>query len=503
MLATLLLAPLLISLCAAAARTSTGIALETALLVAAPTCGMLLVIACRTWGTSALPSQRITYKALGIALLCLLPFFIVPSYGFVNVGTADGGNHVRLYQSFISSTPNAYHGFVGFYALIFLFQRILGVFPELALLIALGYTMFVLTWMITLWGLTKRVPVVYVIALNLISIVPTMLVLQTNGFYAQIYGLSILILYLILGDRPLPPKTIVPLSLLGAGLLRYSYGLTMADIFLAGSIYLLLRRKVLSSLLLFALGAYAVTRLLPIITIPGEFTPIHTANLIIAMILLLLGTKERQRLPILLVSSSLAVWLTLGITVGFGHYYVEKYPMGLCLVAGVITLQGFASANATTKALLAGSLLFLSAAIFPYTSNAVDIVRGRFVNPEVDLKLIHEIRGFLNSNNESLRVFLGSKWSRTNMVNAIFDREYSYQEFQSGTLPSQHGCVFFDATDGIVRRLKKDRMPELSRAIDALLRAPHTRITYDAPWSKGGILAIGIVCDASHNGPQH
>jgi hypothetical protein len=81
------------------------------------------------------------------------------------------------------------------------------------------------------------------------------------------------------------------------------------------------------------------------------------------------------------------------------------------------------------------------------------------------------------------------------MVNAIFNREYGYQEFQSGALPSQHGCVFFDATDGIVRRLKKDRMPDLSRAIDTLLQAPHTRITYDAPWSEGGILTIGIVCD--------
>jgi hypothetical protein len=495
MLAPLLLAPLLMSLCAAAARASTGLSLETALCIAAPACGMLLVLACKKWGTSALPSQRILCTAIGIALLCLLPFFVAPSYGFVNIGTADGGNHVRLYQSFISSAPNTYHGFVGFYALIFLFQRTLGVFPELALLIALGYTIFALTWMITLWGLTKRARVMYVIALNLFSIVPTVLFLQTNGFYPQIYGLSILILYLILSDRPLAPKTIIPLSLLGAGLLRYSYGLTIADIFLAGSAYLLLRRKVLPSLFLLALGVYAATRLLPIITIPGEFTPIHTASLIVATILLLLGTKERQSLPIMLVSSSLAVWLTLGVTVGFEHYYVEKYPMGLCLVLGAIALQGFASAHLTQRALLAGSLLFLSAAIFPYTSNVADIARGRFVNPEVDLKLIQEIRGFLSSNNRPFRVFLGSKWPRTNMVNAIFNREYGYQEFQSGALPSQHGCVFFDATDGIVRRLKKDRMPDLSRAIDTLLQAPHTRITYDAPWSEGGILTIGIVCD--------
>lgn len=433
-------------------------------------------------------------QALAITVVCLAPFFAPSSNGFVNLGTADGGNHVRFYQSFISNSPDVYNGFVGFYALIFLFAEALSLRPELALLGAIGYSLCALTFLLSLWALTRGARLIFVFALNFVVIVPLALMLQSSGFYPQLYGLSLFVCIVIICDRTIPPRAVVPLSLGGVGVLRYAYGLTIADVFLGGGFYLLARRKFCFGAILLLLGLFTIGRLLSIVTLPGAFTPVHTASFIISVVLLPLVVPERDRVALWIVVSSALVWLGLGVSYGFEHYYIQKYSIGLCLTAVVLVLPYVTSGERLRRALAVASLLCFCVAVYPYTRNALDIARGRFVNPEVDLAIVAKIRESLSTDDRSFRVFIGNKWARTNMVNALFNREYSYQQFESGTLPAQTGCVFFDATEGVAQRLKRDKFPEVARVIDSLIQAPHARVAYEAPWTGGGTLTLGIVC---------
>jgi len=411
------------------------------------------------------------------------------------LGTADGGNHVRFYQSFVSAAPDVYNGFVGFYALIFLFEQALGLFPELALLLAIGYSMFVLIWILSLWGIARGASIASLVAINLMVIGPTAVALQASGFYPQLYGLTILGCLMLVCDRVMVPRGVVPVTLAGVGLLRYAYGLTVSDVLFGGGAYLLARRRFCWGALLIALGSYTLSRLLSVITLVGAFTPIFTLSLMGSIALSLLVVQQRDRLSYWLVASSFVTWLGLGISFGFEHYYIQKYSMGLCLIAGVFVSPFVSSERFKPRALALLSCLFLCGAVYPYTRNAVDIARGRYVNPEVDRELIATIREALSLSDRSFRVFIGNKWARTNMINALFGKEYSYSQFESGALPAEPGCIFFDATDGVARRLRKDRFPEVARLVDTLIQAPHTRITYAAPWAASGRLTVGIVCE--------
>jgi hypothetical protein len=489
-----ILGPLLVSLGAAAARSATSLPLGVAFVIAIAMYAALVTIRQKRRDTLPPVPSKVVYQALAISIVCLAPFFAPSSNGFVNLGTADGGNHVRFYQSFVSTTPQAYNGFVGFYALIFFFEKTLGVVPELALLCAIGYSLIVLMWTLSVWAITRGAWLISVLALNIVVVVPIALTLQASGFYPQLYGLSLLMCIMFACDRVIASRGVVPLSLAGVGLLRYAYGLTIADVFLGGGIYLVARRKFCSGALLLVLCVYAISRLVSIITLSGVFTAISTPSLIISTTLLLLAVPERNRLSFLLVVSSFVVWLALGVSFGFDHYYIQKYPIGLCLMGGVLALPYVASELLARRVVIVTSLLFLCGAVYPYTRNALDIARRRFVNPEVDLTLVATIRESLSVGDKSFRVFIGNKWARTNMINALFNREYSYQEFESGALPAHSGCVFFDATDGVAQRLKRDKFPEVSRVVDSLLQAPHTRVAYNAPWTGGGTLVVGIAC---------
>jgi len=171
----LILAPLFVSLVAAVLRSVVSLPLGQALLAGIPLYAVLAMV-CKRYLSISRPRE--TYQAIGVTLVCLAPFFAPSSNGFINLGTADGGNHVRFYQSFVSAAPDVYNGFVGFYALIFLFEQALGLFPELALLLAIGYSMFVLIWILSLWGIARGASIASLVAINLMVIGPTAVALQ-------------------------------------------------------------------------------------------------------------------------------------------------------------------------------------------------------------------------------------------------------------------------------------------------------------------------------------
>jgi len=413
----------------------------------------------------------------------------------VNLGTADGGNHFRYYQSFVLNNPGVYNGFVGFYALIFLFEHVMGMVPELALLSAIGYSIFVLVWLLSLWAITRGARVVALIPLNLSVIVPITLMLQANGFYPQLYALALLTCLVIVCDQIRKPQRAVALALVGVGILRYSYGLTISDVLVGGGAYLMAHRWFGVGSLLLALAIYTLSLLAPVISLSGAFLPLSTMSLIVSGTLVLLTAREGGQLSYWFMASSFVVWLILGLWFGFEHYYIQKYPIGFCLMAAVVVLPYVSAEQKTRGALALAAILFLCGAVYPYTRNAAGIARRRYVNPEVDLALISTIREALNSRGQPFRVFIGGKWARTNMTNALFGRQYSYQQFESGALPDEMGCVFFDAAEGVTRRLRRDKFPEVSERIQALLEAPHTILTYKAPWASAGTLTIGITCE--------
>jgi hypothetical protein len=490
----LIVTPLVLSLIAAAMRATTGVSIQLAFMISGLVLVGLVIISGSVWSYPAWRSNTASLRALAVTAASLAPLVTAPYSGLVNFGTADGGNHIRFYQSFITAVPDAYNGFVGFYGLLFLIRWVFGIPVDEALLVALAYTTFVLTWVVSLWSIRRGVPLLWVLVLNTAAVVPIAMVLQGNGFYPQLLGLVIFSSYLLVCDRLLDLRAVFPITLLGAAALRYSYGLTIGDILFAGGGWLLIHRRYLLALALLGLGAYAVVQLAPIMTLSGAFPPLAPLPLGIAAALLLISVRGRVNLSSAVIVSSFVIWLGFGIQFGFDRYYVQKYAVGLCLTIAAVAIQSLRGAPAARMLALGGVLIATGFAIYPYTHKAIRVVRGKVVHPEVDNRLIREMRHILAENKAPLSVFIGSRWPRTNSVNAVFNYEYPYQDYIAGTIPNRPGCIFFDATDGLVPRLRANRMAGLASTLEGLARAAHTRFEYPAPWTTQGTRSIGVVC---------
>jgi hypothetical protein len=167
----LIVTPLVLSLIAAAMRATTGVSIQLAFMISGLVLVGLVIISGSVWSYPAWRSNTASLRALAVTAASLAPLVTAPYSGLVNFGTADGGNHIRFYQSFITAVPDAYNGFVGFYGLLFLIRWVFGIPVDEALLVALAYTTFVLTWVVSLWSIRRGVPLLWVLVLNTAAVV--------------------------------------------------------------------------------------------------------------------------------------------------------------------------------------------------------------------------------------------------------------------------------------------------------------------------------------------
>jgi hypothetical protein len=281
-----------------------------------------------------------------------------------------------------------------------------------------------------------------------------------------------------------------------AALVRFSYGLNLSDLLLSGGIAMLLRQSYITGFTFVGLAAAAILKLSTILHLRGAFAPPLTLAIVFALIFFLLAANKRRSLPILFIVASGASWIACGLVEGFRQYYVAKYLVALCAVLGIACSEIFSSAKGAKKAMALCSLVALFAAVSPYTLLSLKVFRHSAVSPEVDVRVTGEIRSYLESKQETFRIFIGTRWARTNMINALFDRDVTYQDFADGHIPPGPGCIFFELPDSPPKPGKKDRRPGMTNLLHSLKDIPHNEIKTPAPWKPGGELVLHVVCNA-------
>jgi hypothetical protein len=437
---------------------------------------------------------RRVWLAFSLSFLCCAFFFAPNSYGFVNMGAADGGNHMIFFHQYVDEKAGVYNNFLGFYSLLSIFKVLFQLNLEWALLLSLGYLTFCSSFILMIWGLSLGASGWLLCLTNLLVFIPLLLYLQGNGFYPQSYALLTFVICLSILDKQRGVSATFLGVLTTALFIRYGYGLNLPDLLLGAGLWFASRRRLVLAAALCGAALLSAVRLTEVIAIPGAVTRGSVSALLVGMVLLFTAGRDRSSLVSLVALSSLIIWVYFGTIAGFDSYYVAKYPMMLCVLLGVLALKGFASGSSRARLVLAGSYIALLINVFPYTKHALAVVERRTVRPEVDLGAISAIRSYLKDNNQSFAGFWSDRWPRTNMINSLFNREIPYSEFIAGDPSASNGCIFFDKEPGLMKRSKRRAPVGTSPIPDLLSREPHIEIPYSAPWSSKRSRALGVKC---------
>jgi hypothetical protein len=294
----LLITPLVLS---GAVRCALGVSLPTGLVIAVVASALLVrvlgvpptALRIRGW-------TRVTTLvwALGFSAL-LIRLLFNPFYGGLINGPfgVDSGNHAALFGEFIGSNPAPYNGFVGLYAVMYWLRPIVGGTFEalrasfyLAMLtipfgLALGVaaaTAELSARPVARWILLAAVGIVGVFLFSTI-VYPILHYNQSDGFYSHLFGLFPFFLAWICYGLIDEPRRRAVVLLFWIALLRYVYGLNVADLLLSASVLLAadlgrdpvrpVRYATWTACLACAAGAFIVLRnLYPWATMDGFYT---------------------------------------------------------------------------------------------------------------------------------------------------------------------------------------------------------------------------------------
>jgi hypothetical protein len=90
--------------------------------------------------------------------------------------------------------------------------------------------------------------------------------------------------------------------------------------------------------------------------------------------------------------------------------------------------------------------------------------------------------------------FVSSKWARTNMTNAIFNRDLSYSDYIDGNLDVGRGCLFLESSPETIKKIRRNRFPGLAASLERLSTAPTDTLVVDTPWSRRKTSSVLVVC---------
>lgn len=290
----LALAPLAAPVLAGILRAALGLPLRTAQLAGAVL--VILALAAFLLGRRPAPlDRRAAAGALAFLLgACLLAWFGYWSRyweGLVSLGGGDVGVHTLQRQEFIERDPRPYFGFVAFYAVTDAAARLLG--PEVFAALRAGFFATVLGAILCLAAAVAAVGPGYgrgawaalgglaLLVLNL-AFFPLLHYHQADGFYPHLFGVVPLLAAWVLYGLAGGPLARGAVLLAWAVTTRFTYGLNLGDVLLAGAALVawdsraagpglprLLGRALAACLA--AAGLYSYARLVPMAPHSGAF----------------------------------------------------------------------------------------------------------------------------------------------------------------------------------------------------------------------------------------
>lgn len=495
MVRCLIFTPLLLSILISGMRHTVGLPIHVAAYLAIPVVAMGLGGICLfSWQRINSTSPRPELLALLSALLTCAVIFFPEAYGFINTGNADGGNHIRQYLRYISTSPREYTGFTAFYSLLYLLEHGLALQLETALLAALNYTIFTAFFAAFLWGYEQRAPVPCMAIVVGCVVLPVVHYLQSNGFYAQLLSVPVIVSYLGLTSLATTPLVSAVLFASAAVALRFSYGLNLPDLLLAGAISLFVHKRFVLALILSVAAIISLKALSAVLPIQGIHREVFAWAIAAGVGCFALGAHRSRTFPYVLVLTSAATWLMFGALYGFSMYYVSKHVLSWCVVLAVSAATAWRSGNRLTRTWLCAGVILTCVGLGELEALTFQSLRARNGPPEVDRALVHTLRTYLHDHNQTMGYFVSTKWARTNMTNAMFNRDLSYADYVNGTIEVRQGCLFLESSPRIIRQIRRNHFPLLADSVERLSRQATDTLVIDAPWSRKKKSDVVVVC---------
>ena len=445
----------------------------------------------------------------GLALVCCVALYSRPFHGLPNWIGSDAGNHAAVRRSFVAVTPTGYSGFVSMYLAwqyaewllrLNAFRSFVVVFyAQLAFLVALplsvGFTVLArFEARARIWAVGAAATAAMAAAGLLLVALPLEHYYQVEGFWPQIFGLVPLVLLWWLDATLVVWWQRVAAWGVGVVLVRYTYGLNLAELFLAfGLVAVLetpraLRRFTPLAVLAALFGAgYALKTLLEVVNHYGwfwgyvEWRALLGGALGLAALLWAaagnraatrgLGLVRALRLPFLVGVGGIIIAGILRARYG-PIYYVRKYPfVALCLtavacsvavgaVAAVLaerrvnrTLRPYDLAwGALATGLAVASVLMGFRTFRDYRPGYVERVLGRpasVLRPLADLDAWREIDETLAREKKKFGGYLVGYGPMANFMNSAMGMGDGQSFYFQGKPAPETGpgyCVFWDGT---------------------------------------------------------
>lgn len=476
-------------------RTTTGLSLGPALAL-----GALVTALAAWWGRSAFGRSSSTWWTLGAAALAAVAAVYALEVrafeGLPSVGGGDAGNHVGNARWFDAHAPRAYLQFVGFYALVGLVRRLTGSGSLEAfricwdlLLACLAWLAFTIAWVAAPPGRpVVRAGVAFGVSLAVAGVtwIPLVGYEQADGFYSQLAGLTVVTVALACVSMP-ESRAWRLLALLAAPVvLRFTYGLNLADVLAAVALLLWSEhhglvtprlRPVLRVLALCCLVAAAAAghALWPLRLVEGALVrPAHFAFLgalgcLVASLLWALraspaGVEGRMLRACLALTGTTTViqWVLAALGDAEGYYPAKHGAQALLLgslgVGAVLAGAGRRARGAVVLGL--AGLLLARVSVQPWWMAYRERLRGtptwRSLQPLYDPDARARIRGVLRAESRAFGGYLDPSWPLMNAMNADlgFPGDWTVwdvglRQFDDGrTIQGADTCVFWSDAPG-------------------------------------------------------
>lgn len=457
-----------------------------------------------------------------------------PFRGLVSTGGGDAGNHIHVANEFASGNTSFYQSFVAFHAAIHSLQSLLDGDYFLAFQVAYYAGIVAVLYCVNLLAVVlashsnysggRRV-LFYLTFLGLawypaqrVSL-PILHYLQSDGFFPQFYG-SVLTFYLCLAYVRIRPLFLrYGFLFLGIVLLRYTYGLNLADCFITVGILSLIDFHSTRLRLAFGIlsvgsicvGLLCYRLLYSILFIRGGIiateVPLELAGRFLVSIGLLfayravhrsdtLRSEELGRLCLFAGVLGAVTFVSQGTYLTLATkptYYIYKYAFSADLIVisaavllGAAVVTDFATSQISFVRLTKGTavllplfcgLLFYKHGYFAlrpsYVERTQDSRTPQMLSPMYDSQAATIVRQILTTRNARFGGLITPLWPVSNFFNAAFGYYREWPLYTRGLVTKENGyCVFWKSSEAELSEYQ--RWKRLAKVVDALSQEPET-----------------------------
>jgi hypothetical protein len=455
-------------------------------------------------GAYKLPKPK--WYILAYAAVFLVFLFERNFFSLATLGNADSGLHLERLIDFATKNPDEYHGFVSYYASVEVLRR----YFQVDYLWAIAYPLYVAAFVLFVLMLSEKSReeswILYLLRMSLVLSISTTIVFQFigQGAFAHVWAMPITLVMFRLATSPSMGELARFVSL-GAALvvLRYSYGLNLADHILAVAVLACfapwptkIRFPIASGI--FAVSVLAYMNIWEVLGLGGAKTKISLGLVWLGLCISGLAAlwfrtrQERSKrvwnaimfVSLLTVCVQLLYWQTGGRLL----YYGMKYPMGAILVVcagfGSLAWQGRKSA-----AWISGGILiyFLLLPLRPYLGQ---MLVSEYRVPLLKSKVYSAIEKHLQEEGKQFGGFLTPNWPAAKFVGAAFHFRQSTPEYKKAVLKEEkNNCVFWEASPG--RFLEMQRVMQITHGNADQAMSRYRRL-YSTPSDD---YSVGMIAD--------